>query len=124
MLYLQVQCAFCTGIICRWEEGDIPEAEHRRHFPACPFLLGQPVGNVPRQQSLSRSSPGEALQMLDNLAPLGILEHRGPKHPKYSTIESRIRTFNNWPRDLVQQPPDLAQAGFFYVGNQPGLFES
>jgi len=30
-----------------WEEGDIPAAEHRRHFPRCPFICNLPVGNIP-----------------------------------------------------------------------------
>lgn len=29
-----------------WEQGDNPMAEHRRHFPRCPFICGLPVGNV------------------------------------------------------------------------------
>jgi len=40
-------CIFCRGIIGVWESGDTPRKEHHRHFPHCPFIRGQPVGNVP-----------------------------------------------------------------------------
>nr|BDT62385.1 MAG: baculoviral IAP repeat-containing protein [Melicertus latisulcatus majanivirus] len=39
-------CVFCRGIVGAWEVGDTPRGEHQRHFPHCPFIRGQPVGNV------------------------------------------------------------------------------
>ena len=42
-----VQCAFCQGVVGYWENGDHPETEHRKHFPQCPLLLGNPTGNIP-----------------------------------------------------------------------------
>ena len=42
-----VKCAFCTVIIFNWEPADKPLTEHRKHAPSCPFLRGEPVGNVP-----------------------------------------------------------------------------
>lgn len=53
-------CVFCRGIVGSWEPGDIPQQEHQRHFPKCPFVKGQPVGNVPLQQGdLLASLPAE-----------------------------------------------------------------
>ncbi len=46
----------------------------------------------------------------------GILRHSGPAHPKHSTLENRLRTFRDWPPALKQQPQELAEAGFFYIG--------
>lgn len=43
----KVQCAFCLGIIGRWEWTDDPLEDHRRNFPRCPFISGLPVGNIP-----------------------------------------------------------------------------
>ena len=40
-------CVFCRGIVGAWEKGDTPREEHQRHFPHCPFIKGQPVGNIP-----------------------------------------------------------------------------
>ena len=42
----RVQCAFCENVLRNWEPNDQPMYEHRRHFPRCPFVLGQDVGNV------------------------------------------------------------------------------
>ncbi|XP_042858053.1 death-associated inhibitor of apoptosis 2-like, partial [Penaeus japonicus] len=44
-------CVFCRGIIGAWEVGDTPRGEHQRHFSHCPFIRGQPVGNVPIHHS-------------------------------------------------------------------------
>jgi hypothetical protein len=46
----------------------------------------------------------------------GIVGHSGPFHPKYSTVESRLRTFRDWPPALKQKPDELAEAGFYYIG--------
>lgn len=40
-------CVFCRGIAGTWETSDTPRGEHQRHFPHCPYIRGQPVGNVP-----------------------------------------------------------------------------
>jgi len=40
-------CIFCRGIVGAWEKTDTPRGEHERHFPHCPFIRGQPTGNVP-----------------------------------------------------------------------------
>jgi len=43
----RVQCAFCRGYLRNWVDGDIPEQEHQRHFPDCPFVCGTSNSNVP-----------------------------------------------------------------------------
>lgn len=45
-------CVFCRGIVGAWENGDNPREEHQRHFPQCPFIKGEPVGNIPYAQSM------------------------------------------------------------------------
>ena len=44
-------CVYCRGVVGGWEPGDTPRGEHQRHFPHCPFIRGQPVGNVPLNHS-------------------------------------------------------------------------
>ncbi|XP_071177906.1 uncharacterized protein [Mytilus edulis] len=34
----RVQCFYCAGIICQWDENDVPRKEHKRLFPSCPFI--------------------------------------------------------------------------------------
>ncbi|KAF2363280.1 BIR repeat [Trinorchestia longiramus] len=46
----------------------------------------------------------------------GLPEYTGPKRKEFSTLDSRIRSFKNWPKGVKQQPVELAQAGFFYCG--------
>ncbi|XP_023710520.1 baculoviral IAP repeat-containing protein 3 isoform X2 [Cryptotermes secundus] len=143
--YLQqgdkVQCAFCSGVLINWEAGDDPSKEHRRHFPSCPLHFNIPVGNIPlgestdgmqQYQSAHRNitlrelrpfsgpernvvSEGR-LTKRDDMSELGIQTHHGPRHPKYSTVESRLRTYTDWPSDTCQTPQQLAQAGFYHVG--------
>ncbi|GLG97781.1 Death-associated inhibitor of apoptosis 2 [Gryllus bimaculatus] len=140
-----VQCAFCSGKVHGWEHGDNPDAEHRRHFPCCPshhIVASESVpfnniavshDNVNQTQVTNevgeqdeirpfshpeRDAPSHPFSEAthSNLNDLGIHTHRGPKHPKYSTIESRLRTFVNWPETVSQTPQQLAQAGFYYAG--------
>jgi len=40
-------CAFCRGVLHSWQPHDVPDVEHRRHFPDCTFVRQQNVGNVP-----------------------------------------------------------------------------
>ena len=58
-----VQCVFCQGIIGNWEDEDFPMTEHRLLYPACPFIRGLDVGNIPIQSSPSSSLgvPGSSL---------------------------------------------------------------
>lgn len=46
----------------------------------------------------------------------GILKHRIPKHLKYMTEESRISSFDKWPKTDMINPVELAKAGFYYTG--------
>ncbi|RWS20685.1 baculoviral IAP repeat-containing protein 2-like protein, partial [Leptotrombidium deliense] len=43
----EVRCAFCSGELDNWKQGDIPLIEHIRHYPRCKFILEFNVGNVP-----------------------------------------------------------------------------
>ncbi|XP_065169883.1 baculoviral IAP repeat-containing protein 7-B-like isoform X2 [Atheta coriaria] len=101
------KCAFCGGIVGTWEPGDDPDREHTRHFPDCAFVVST---IEPRLEGSSSVRDG-------NLAALGVNTHKGPKKPKYGTMEARLTTFANWPSDLVQTPEQLAQSGFYYEGS-------
>jgi hypothetical protein len=37
-------------------------------------------------------------------------------HPAYTSFQSRLETYKEWPATLSQQPTDLARAGFYYFG--------
>ena len=57
---------------------------------------------------------------------IGIMKHSGPLHPQHATLEARLRTFREWPPALRQQPAELADAGFYYIGcsDQVGVDET
>ena len=44
----------------------------------------------------------------------GIIKHSGPANSKYSTLESRLKSFKDWPPALRQKPKQLAEAGFYH----------
>jgi len=52
----------------------------------------------------------------NNEESIGIIRHSGPANTKYSTLEARLRTFKDWPPALRQEPKQLADAGFYYIG--------
>jgi len=139
------KCAFCHNCVGEWVEGDDPMTEHSNLFPMCSFVQGREVGNVPissvsEELPSSSSSPGHdetgirwnsnhvepnsttekgiAQSTLINSNPesIGILKHAGPLHPQYATLEARLRTFREWPPALRQQPKELAESGFYYIG--------
>lgn len=96
----QVRCAWCAGIIAKWEIGDNPFTEHLRFFPECPRAqLGPHI---------------DFQQADESVEPLGIQQIRPPKIERFSTLDARLRSFANWPRGAIQSPETLAMAGFFY----------
>jgi len=140
------KCAFCFNCVGDWVEGDDPMTEHSNLFPLCRFVQGLEVGNIPigsdpvSEELLPPTSPGHdetglrwtgghtepnttpekgkghCSVMGSNPEAIGILKHAGPLHPQYATLEARLRTFREWPPALRQQPKELADAGFYYIG--------
>lgn len=94
-----VRCAWCQGAIAKWEIGDNPFTEHLRFFPQC---------------SRAQLGPNVELQSEESIRSLGIQQIRPPKKERYSSLDARIRSFNNWPMAAIQAPETLAMAGFYY----------
>jgi len=62
---------------------------------------------------------GPNVQLINGVADeksMKIIPHTGPASTKYSTLEARLRTFKDWPPALKQEPRQLADAGFYYIG--------
>ncbi|XP_045474277.1 baculoviral IAP repeat-containing protein 7-A [Harmonia axyridis] len=110
------KCAFCNGVMTSWLPEDDPDKEHKRHFPTCPFVIStispRLLERLPRDNTLTNVD----LVSNENLDTLGVNAHKIPKKPSCATLESRLRTFNTWPSQLIQTPEDLANAGFYYEG--------
>ena len=141
----KVQCVFCLGILGQWKAGEDPAHEHRTHFPRCPFMLGDRVGNIPNRdlrlapnrQSLSQttlppspvignphfqsyvSNQKESPTVFYNPAyqppELGIEIYGQPRKPTFILLSERLETFKAWPIGLAQTPLAMAEAGFCYV---------
>lgn len=94
-----VCCAWCQGVIAKWEVGDDPFTEHLRFFPACPR---------------AQLGPNIEIQSVAPIRSLGIQPIATPKREKYSSLDARIRSFVNWPSEDVQSAEVLAAAGFYY----------
>lgn len=115
----KVRCAFCSGLIGQWEQGDDPEVEHRRHFPTCSFIIARFAAAEQNPVTPSGISVRESvLDEADNtLKSLGVQNHRIARHPKYTSTDARIATYTTWPGDVAQTPEQLAEAGFYYAGS-------
>ncbi|XP_072332448.1 baculoviral IAP repeat-containing protein 2 [Scyliorhinus torazame] len=102
----RVACFACSGKLSNWEPGDRATSEHRRHFPSCPFVLGNHMGNVP----MINTEP----QRTDERSEMVRAMH--PRHPEMQSYDIRLETFLRWPVRNFIQPEQLSRAGFYYVG--------
>lgn len=84
----KVACFTCGGQLSNWEPKDNAMSEHRRHFPDCRFVVDQT-----RDQSRFTVS-----------------------NVSMQTYIARVNTFKNWSVTIPVRPPQLADAGFYYVG--------
>lgn len=118
-----VICPFCQVEGYHWEATDNPMEDHREWSPNCPFL-----GNTPQTDSTQSISGTQdtcgiyGIEVVPNSIPvdlqrLGVTKSKGPQHPERITIDSRVETFQKWPRAIKQRPDELAEAGFFYTGS-------
>lgn len=118
----RVRCAFCSGTLRNWKHGDDPFEEHKKYFGKCRFVKGEfsCVGNIPlNPEEKSQPSP----QIKNKTVPSkedGVCEgghvRLNHRHPDFQSVESRALSFVGWPPDVITQPAQLAEAGFFYCG--------
>lgn len=94
-----VRCAWCQGVIAKWEFGDNPFTEHLKFFPTCPR---------------AQIGPNVEIQTEEPIRSLGIQQIRAPKTERFSSLDARLRSFANWPHSSVQSAETLATAGFYY----------
>ncbi len=47
-----------------------------------------------------------------------LVELEGPRHSRFRAFQTRLNSFRDWPNAMPQKPKDLAEAGFFYLGNR------
>jgi baculoviral IAP repeat-containing protein 7/8 len=104
----EVRCAFCKVQICRWQENDNVEADHKRWAPQCKLVRGL--------VDVNGGSTSEPV-VVSSIDECGARPKAIVAHPQYRTYNSRIVTFRNkWPVSIPITPHQLAVAGFFYTG--------
>ena len=118
-------CIFCNGGIEEWVASeDTPRNQHQFHFPHCPFLRGEPVGNITLAEShildkLPVAGQGQPTPMEEenNRVISGVHQHLA-KFEDFVSEPTRLKSFENkWPNRVCYiTPQDLASAGFFYNG--------
>lgn len=81
-----VQCAFCGGIVGFWDMGDVPEEEHKKHFPNCPFVSGTVTGNVPATAS-SETNEGHLYRLLNQFYAFKVAHTKPPLPTTYQAGE-------------------------------------
>jgi len=47
-----------------------------------------------------------------------------PRNPRYATQEEREKSFEKWPRHMIQSKSQLVEAGFYYTGIHSELCRS
>lgn len=124
-----VECYKCGVKGHNWVENDRPMEDHRRWNNDCPFVRenttehdniqvrqGQDICGNLGVEILPNSRPEDVAESKNSLEKLGIQKVKGPTHPGQIIYETRLATFENWPKSMKQKPPELAAAGFYYLG--------
>ncbi|XP_042855273.1 baculoviral IAP repeat-containing protein 7-B-like [Penaeus japonicus] len=133
----QTMCAFCRGIIMKWESEDTPRGEHTSYYPNCPFINNKQVGNVPlvhggvnkncasSPEAVTNTSVSEKDYEKENeldspnantcLVPTVIEDSDDRQDLRNEKF--RLETFKGWPVSWLP-PADLAADGFVYLGKR------
>ncbi|KAJ8970256.1 hypothetical protein NQ317_018118 [Molorchus minor] len=122
-----VVCPFCKIEGYRWVSGDIPMDDHTHWRPNCPFVRSTIEHDHAPSTSRNLDTCGlYGVEILPNSVPednnsldykrLGIHKIKGALYEDKISYESRLATFDKWPKSLKQRPAELAEAGFYYTG--------
>ncbi|XP_044761235.1 death-associated inhibitor of apoptosis 1-like [Coccinella septempunctata] len=124
-----VECFKCGIKGHNWVENDKPMEDHTRWNKDCPFVRenttehdnirvrqGQDICGNLGVEILPNSRPEDVTESETSLEKLGIQKTKGPSHPDQIIYDTRLATFENWPKSMKQKPPELANAGFYYLG--------
>jgi hypothetical protein len=104
-----VQCAFCLGIIGTWTTDDKLLAEHPRHIPRCPYVIG-PLGRniLPRatKETEVQWSVAPLTQEIPNLWSTNTI-CSGEAKREWQHV---LRDEENWMLEQSNQGPDCPNA--------------
>ncbi|XP_063381407.1 baculoviral IAP repeat-containing protein 7-B [Cydia fagiglandana] len=138
----RLRCAWCGGELAPFRNlGSLgaPVDIHRRYFPRCDHALRldnayrasnisppfspphTPQVESPRNSVMSEGALHNSRLLArngQNCTQLGVVGVSGPgvQHPALASLAARLATFAEWPQGRPQGPDTLAEAGFFYTG--------
>uniref|UniRef100_A0A6I8SVE8 Uncharacterized protein n=1 Tax=Xenopus tropicalis TaxID=8364 RepID=A0A6I8SVE8_XENTR len=97
-----VQCFCCGLVICTGNIQTQPLEGHITRSPACGFVQGKDVGNIPKYE-------------------IRVQQPEGPQRDlrEYVTEEARLHSFRDWPFYARIQSDKLSAAGFYFTGEKP-----
>ncbi|KAM4808283.1 LOW QUALITY PROTEIN: baculoviral IAP repeat-containing protein 1 [Rhinophrynus dorsalis] len=96
-----VQCFCCGLVFCTTSLRTPPYEDHVKHNPACGFIQGRDVGNIPKYKVRVQPSVNDQRDVQE-----------------YTAEESRLQSFTDWPFYARIQPDKLSSAGFFFTGRR------
>ncbi|XP_054890693.1 E3 ubiquitin-protein ligase XIAP [Poeciliopsis prolifica] len=113
----RVQCFSCNQTVEDWHSGDTPLQRHKEVSPSCRFLeCCHP--NTMKPNYISPVIYDEVVEDMQYRLSTGevVDETLYPRIPHMKSEQARLDTFSSWPSNSPVRPSDLAQAGFYYLG--------
>uniref|UniRef100_A0A087XNI6 E3 ubiquitin-protein ligase XIAP n=1 Tax=Poecilia formosa TaxID=48698 RepID=A0A087XNI6_POEFO len=113
----RVQCFSCNQTVENWHSGDTPVQRHKEVSPSCRFLVcSHPNSMKPNYITpLIYDEVAEDMQYRVSTGEV-VDETLYPRIPHMKSEQVRLDTFSSWPSTAPVRPRDLAQAGFYYLG--------
>ncbi|CAF0904654.1 unnamed protein product [Didymodactylos carnosus] len=124
-----VTCFNCGNILIDWaaligsKNENIVQLEHARFFPNCAFITSlvgaKYIASAGYFHAVSTKERAQRNPMSQPIIPILYPLVSVPLHeiPIPKSVEDCILTYNDWPPNAPLQAKALAQAGFFYLGD-------
>lgn len=115
----RVRCFSCSHTVENWHSGDTPVLRHKEVSPSCRFLMCTHRNSLkPAYGTPLIDTYDEVAEDLQYRLSTGevVDETPYPKVPHMRNEQTRLQTFSSWPPNASVRARDLAQAGFYYLG--------
>ncbi|XP_060599289.1 baculoviral IAP repeat-containing protein 3-like [Ruditapes philippinarum] len=110
-----VRCFQCGIGLKDWTKEDDPMNEHIQHSTSCSFLV-QKFGKHELDQMKRALVRGISDNNIDAVSTNPSPLQYPIRSPRYQTMEARIASFQNFPKQISISHQNLAVAGLFYTG--------
>lgn len=112
----KVKCNFCNVVLSDFVVNYDVFKEHLKSSPNCPLLIRRYTENDPLERDkLDRILPSASYDECGSNKKESRVEDE-IMYPEYGLFVSRLKSFETWPVAIKQKPKNLADAGFFYLG--------